>query len=784
MRLVYITLGWAAGILLAANNPNGTPALAWLILAAVTLVAIGLLRDEPAQRMLAVAVLAFTLGGLRFALVPRTSQVAQYVNQGGLTIEGVVSAEPDVRDDRVLLRVDASTITRNGQTAETSGTVLVTAPRTTAARYGDQIAATDELTVPGQSNTFSYGDYLARSGVFATMQNAAVEVLSSGHGSPIYAALLDFKTRTYDIITRALPEPNASLLAGVLLGNTSGIAPEVDDAFSRVGASHVIAISGFNMAILSGVVAGMLARFGVRGWRAAVIGIGVLLVYTLLVGANASVVRAAIMSSMLLIGGLLRRRTYVPASLAFVALLMSLLNPTVLWDISFQLSLFATLGLSLFADPFARRMDWLLARAFPKRLAAPIGDFLAEPFTVTLAAQVTTLPLIVLYFGRLSLVSLLVNLLIIPVQAQLLVLGLVATLAALVVPTLAQLLFWLDMLLLAWTIGVVRLFANLPFADTEFHIDPRLITLFFMLLIGGAMMQATQPAWAVRLATMLRRRAVFTATAFAGVGIAVLGAAIILSRPDGNLHVWLLDMGQGNAVLVQTPGGAHLLVDGGRFPSRLLTALGDRLPFNKQTIDVLAITQPDEFNTSALFSVLDRYDVGLVLTNGQDNLSPAYQTIEQRLSGKPLAVVRAGYTVDLDDGTHLEILNPAQQPDLGDSLDNNALVLRLTYGEVSFLLTGDLGRDGQNTLLKNGSWPLATVMQLPAHGAIRTLDDDFLKAVQPQAVMVASDPGSRQGALDDTTLSQLGTVPVFRTDQGGTIHLWTDGENLWKLQEP
>jgi competence protein ComEC len=783
MRLVYITLGWAAGILLAASNPNGTSAASWLVLAALTLLAVRLLRGEPAQRMFAVAVLAFTLGGLRFALLPRTSDVAQFVNQGGLTIEGVVSAEPDVRDDRIMLRVDTSSVTRSGQTVETNGTVLVTAPRATAAHYGDEITATDALSVPGQSDTFSYSDYLARSGVFATMQNAAVEVLSSGHGSPIYAALLDFKARTYDNITRALPEPNASLLAGVLLGNTSGIAPEVDDAFSRVGASHVIAISGFNMAILSGVVAGMLARFGVRGWRAAVIGIGVLLVYTLLVGANASVVRAAIMSSMLLIGGLLRRKTYVPASLAFVALLMSLLNPNVLWDISFQLSLFATLGLSLFADPFSRRMDWLLAKAFPKRLAAPIGDFLAEPFTVTLAAQVTTLPLIVLYFGRLSLVSLLVNLLIIPVQAHLLVLGLVATLAALAAPTVAQVLFWLDMLLLAWTIGIVRLFASLPFADVEFHIDPRLITLFFALLIGGAMIQAAQPSWAVRLANLLRRRMVFTATAFAGLGIAVLVAAIVLSRPDGNLHVWLLDMGQGNALLVQTPGGAHLLVDGGRFPSRLLTALGDRLPFNKQTIDVLAITQPDEFDTGALPNVLDRYDVGLVLTNGQENLSPAYHAIEQRLTGRQVVTVRAGYTVDWDDGTHLEVLNPVQQPDLGASLDTNALVLRLTYGQISFLLAGDLGQSGQNALLKNGYWPLATVMQLPEHGAVRSLSNNFLKAVQPQAVMVASDPGSRQGALDDTTLNQLGAIPVFRTDQGGTIHLWTDGQNLWKLQE-
>lgn len=272
--------------------------------------------------------------------------------------------------------------------------------------------------------------------------------------------LLAFKARALQFISRSLPEPSAGLLTGILLGDARSLSPEVADAFSAVGASHIIAISGFNMAVLSGVVMGLLGRFRVRPRLAAVIGLTVISIYTILVGASPSVVRAAIMSCMLVIGALVRRKSYVPTSLAFVVVLLSLQNPSVLWDVGFQLSLFATLGLALFANPLTDAFNVQLSRLFPLKTAQRVGDFLGEPLIVSIAAQIMALPLIVLYFGHLSVVSLAVNLLVIPVQSALMAaLGLAATLLAFVAFPAAQVLFWLDMLLLGWTLAVVRAFA-------------------------------------------------------------------------------------------------------------------------------------------------------------------------------------------------------------------------------------------------------------------------------------------------------------------------------------
>lgn len=781
MRLIYIALGWVAGIALAANNTSGSPVIAaiWLGLAGLAFVAAWISRADPTLRWPLIALVAFTLGGLRFALAPVSSDIARFNNAGGLTITGLVAGEPIARDDRLLLRIETQTVTRAGRTEPSAGLVLVQAPPLAVVRYGDRVNATGNLVVPAEFDTFSYADYLARGGVYSVMPNAAIEVLESEQGSPFYSAILEIKRRAADAIAVSLPEPQAALLTGILLGDESGIAPQMRDDFAAVGASHVVAISGFNMAILSGVLMGILRRARIGGFWAAGLGIGVIAVYMVLVGANAAVVRAALMSAVLIIGEALRRRAYVPTSLAFVALVLSLINPTVLWDVSFQLSFFATLGLALYADSIGVWLNRGLERLFAHRTATAVSGFLAEPLVVTLAVQVTTLPLIILYFGRFSPLLVPVNLLIVPVQAPLLLVGAAATLTTPVIPLLGQVLYWYDLVFLGWTTGVVQAFAALPFADAAFTADPRVVTFYFFVLTGVALMQAAQPDWAVHVARFVRSRAVASAGAVAGFSTLVLIVALLFSRPDGVLHVWFLDMGHSNAVLIQTPGGAHMLVDGGRFPSRLLTAIGERLPFNDRTIEVLFLTQPDEADYAALPAVFGRYDAGVVVSTGQPNLSEPFAVLQEALRSFPQVNAHAGYKLALDDGVLVEVLHPQRQPTLSDSLNDSTLVLRLRYGDVSFLLTGDLSEEGQAALMVAGQWPLATVLQLPRHGSVRSLDEAFLDAVQPQVTVVQSDRANRLGDPDADTLALLGDLPLLRTDLTGTIHLWTDGKTLW-----
>jgi competence protein ComEC len=777
MRLIYIVLGWSAGILLAANNSVHQP-FVWLIL---SLAALLLLWFD--RRTWMVALLALMLGGLRFSLTPATSSVAAFNNDGGLTLEGRIVAEPDRRDDRTQLILAAESLTRAGATMPTDGLVLARVARTATVNYGDQVAVTGELIAPAEFDTFSYADFLARQGVFSIMPNAALEVIESGGGDPFTTTLLNAKDSARTRIAAMLPEPQAGLLAGILLGDERGIAPELADAFAATGAAHVIAISGFNMVVLAGAIKGLFSRMGLGRWRVAIFSLTIIMIYTLFVGANPAVLRAALMSGLLIVGEALNRRTYVPASLVFAALLLSLLNPTVLWDISFQLSLFATLSLSLFANPLSFRFNRLLRRLLPDSLARRTGSLLAEPLVASVAAQILVLPLIVLYFGRLSLVTLPVNLLIVPAQSVILIVGGLATLISFIMPEVGQAMYWLALVPLGWTIGVVRAFAALPFAEVAYTVDPRGVGAFFMIVFAVALGQATQPAWLVRVARFARSRSVLLTILFSGATLLILIGGLYVSRPDGQLHVHFLDVGHSNAVLLQTPGGAHILVDGGRFPSRLLTSIGDRLPFNDRAIEVLVLTQPDEFDIGALTAVLTRYDVGVVLWNGQPNQGEAFLELGAELAQHDMVRVEAGYTLEMSDGTLIEVLHPADQPALNDSFDDHAVALRVSYDEVSFLLTSDLSADAQQAIMDAGGWFTATVMQLPHHGAARSLDEDFLAMVQPSLIVAQIDPANRLGDPDSDTLTLLGDIPMLRTDEMGAAHLWTDGEELWAAGE-
>lgn len=777
MKLVYGAILWSLGIFLAPSFPTLT-ALGWGALALFAL-GVWIILPQRLTRWVALGILILALGGARYALLPPPPSLPLFNGQT-VSIEGIVIAQPDVRDTITQLRIQAHTLFNGSATYVVEGVLLANVSPEISVQYGDRIQVGGDLLTPAEGDTFSYADYLARQGVFSWMPVATLNVLGASPLSGVdtfLQTLISARLTAQQTLSNLLPQPHSGLLTGILLGNDRALAPELGEAFSRVGASHVIAISGYNMAVISGVLLAILTRgSGETTLKSVLLAIGVLAIYTLFVGANSAVVRATLMSSLLIVAPLLRRKTYLPASLAFVVVVMSVYHPAVLWDVSFQLSFCAILGMMLFVEPLNTQFQ---------RVFGGAGTWWREAFTVTLSAQIATTPLMVLYFQQFSWVALLVNMLIIPVQAPLLLIGGVALLISPILPVLSQGLFWLDMVFLGWTISMVRAFSEWAGAGSAVYVDSRLVGAFYVMLIGGTMTYSTRSAWVVQIASVLRKRSVLSAVVGSGVLIGLLLVGMWRSVPDGKLHVWWLDMGHSNSVLLQTPQGAHILVDGGRTPTRLLTALGDRLPFYDNTLEMLILTHPDDVDHSALLRVLERYHVGVVLTNGQAQVGVIQTQLDDLLHDVPQVNAVRGYRAQTSDGVLLEVLHPASSPDLGDSLGDGVLVLRVTYGERSFLLTSDLSREAQARMLEEGVFAQSDVMQVPQHATARALSASFLAHIQPSLAVVQIDPANRIGDPNTDTLALFGeAIPVWRTDLRGTIHLISDGETVWGVGEP
>ncbi len=796
MTLVYLTVAFVVGVWL--GSVLAVPGEFLLLAASIPVVVAVLWWRERPVRLGAVCALFVLLGWGRFQLVRPIldqSALATYNDQGWLTVQGVVTGEPDQRDTYTNLRVSVSRLKTPDDAAwrEVHGDLLVRAPRYPTYAYGDELEIAGRIETPPDLADFSYREYLARQGIGSIIYRPRIELLGSGQGGLLYylyAPLYALKARLQSTIEAILPEPQASLLAGILLGVRATIPPDLTADFSATGTSHIVAISGFNIAIIAGVFASLAQRaVGQRwAWVFALAGIGL---FTLMVGASAAVVRAAIMGSLTVLAGYFGRRSDAWASLAAAGLLMVGGDPFVLWDLGFQLSFLATLGLMVVSPPLvAGAQPWLKALFGEGPPGQWLTEIVSDSLLLTLAAQVTTLPVILVAFGNLSLVAPLTNLLILPAQPAIMLWGALATIAGLIFQPAGQVLGWVAWVFLTYTIEAVRLTARLPFAALNVgRLDAWVAVVYYAALAGGAVVMHND-SWRARLRGLwdrVRGRITVSSVIGALVIVAILLWVAAATLPDGRLHVYFLDVGQGDAILVLTPSGGKVVVDGGPSPGAMTTHLGRRLPFYDHYLDLVVLTHPHDDHLVGLIEGVERYGVGQVIDAGTPTSTANYVRWLELLGekGSPVYQGRRGaiQPVDLGNGVTLTLLHPPPALLTGTASDtnNNSIVLRLVWGRVSFLFTGDIEEEGEAVLLQAGAPLQSTVLKVPHHGSQTSLSVEFLAAVSPRLAVISCGADNEFGHPHVSTLDRLAGAGcmVLRTDQNGTVEVATDGEQMW-----
>ncbi|MBI3243103.1 MAG: ComEC/Rec2 family competence protein [Chloroflexi bacterium] len=780
--LAIFILGWLVGIGLAPSLNWPWPA--WLGVSAAGLAAAVITRHHLNWRNVAVAVVMFGLGAARWVWAQPAFDktfIATYNNAGEATIEGIVIDEPDVRDTYVNLRIEVDTLQLkdSDSSLQVHGTVLAQVPRFPAFNYGDRIRAFGVLESPPVFEDFSYADYLARQGVYSLLRRATAETITNTPITDplislqlaIFKPLFAFKARALAAIAATFPEPQGSLLSGILLGVDSGIPESLQEAFRKTGTSHIVAISGFNISIIAGIVTKLFRRlFGAR--RAIPLAIIAIAVYSVLAGADASVVRAALMGSIVLIGDGFHRPSNGLASLAAASFLMTVFNPGTLLDVGFQLSAAATLGLILYAEPFTQTAARLLSRFTSTQNADRLVGAVGEYSILTLAAQVTTLPLMMFYFHQLSLISLLANLLVLPVQPQVMVLGGIATIGALIAQPLGWLLAWLAWPFVTFTIAMVELLAQVPGATIPIDRFPLVALAGMYGFIFGLTWLSwrkpdERPEWWRSLAASWLGNIVV-----ASVAIGALATwNVYLHLPDGNLRATFFDVGHGDAVLIQTPSGRYALIDGGPSPNRLAESLGRTLPVGTRSLDLVVAASPTPDSLGGLSGLLDRYTLTQVVMAGEPGRNSAYREWTEGLASRSIPTMQAetGQQFDLGDGVMLKVV---------EVRDEGAL-LKLDYGNASFLFAVALDAKTATQIATSEAVAPATVLLAPRHGGVNSISTLFLDAVNPQAVVIAVGAGNSAGDPQAETLALFEGRTVLRTDQRGTIEFVTDGKQLW-----
>ncbi len=670
----------------------------------------------------------------------------------------------------------------------------------TLPRYPEVVAG-DHVTVEGRIRPrpeSAYGDYLARIGAVGTLTTQTLRVgpPPSGPGR----RLEDLRRAAGEALARVLPEPEAGLAAGILVGLRDRVDRDLAAAFTTAGVSHVVAISGWNIAIVASAVAAFAGRLGRR--RRSVVTILAIAAYVAFAGASASVVRAALMAGVVLLARETGRAGRAAAALGWAAALLLIADPRLIGDAGFQLSSLATAGLIVWATPLT---DWIESTARRR-----VPRWLAESLGVSLAAQAATLPVVLVSFGRLALLAPAVNLVVVPLVAPAMAVGLVAMAGGALVLAGAPTVVGSVLAAPGWVVlrildAIVTGAASVPFASLSLTppTDVAAAAVSTGGLLGltwwrhrrwgrGSRPVAPIPTTATSTSRPRRpppstgRAAQRAATLALVIAVAVVGG-VVVARPATFARVTILDVGQGDGILVEGSRGGRLLVDGGPDPDRLLVALDRHVPPWDRRIDTVILTHPHEDHVAGLALLLDRYRVGRVFEPGMAGPGPGYAAWVGRLS-RPGAPVRGGIAA----GDHLQVDEialrvlwpvrgqvPSEPPDGGTGINNVSVVLLGQVGSRRFLLMGDVEQEIDPHLLAEGL-PHVDLLKVAHHGSKTATTQPFVDAVRPRVAVASAGAGNPYGHPAKATLGRLATAGarVLRTDRDGTVVVGFDPSGI------
>jgi competence protein ComEC len=802
--LLYVSCAWVGGIFLGSKI--GLP---WLALF-IGLIPFAFVPFFPSSRktliIAGLCLLALLGGGLRFSsgLPPVDDHYLRFYNDKGTAeIQGMVTEEPDIRDTYCLLTFSATGIVVNGESQDISGNALVRVSRYPAYHYGDVLRVTGEPETPSQSEDFDYRTYLAHQGIYSVIYYPSVELVDSGKGVPPLQWIYSLRERLGASLAGALPEPQGSLAKAIFLGLRGGVPSSLSEVFSRTGTAHLLAISGLHMSIIIAIFLSLgTLLFGRRRSIYVWLALGFTWLYALLAGMHPPVIRAAIMGSLFIIAVYLGRQGSAIIALAFAAAVMVGIQPGLLWTVSFQLSFLAMAGLILlypYLQTWGRKG---VARICGDReTLAAAGSVTSDLFAASLAATVAVAPLIAYNFGIVSLVGLPATFFALPALPFIIVTSGLVAFVGLVASVAAQILGWLAWLFLSYLILLVGGFDALPHSSLEVaNISPWYVLGYYAVLAGviAFLNYRTRLAdFSSRLTSGMHRVAQGIPKSRLGFSpkwlvlplllVAILLWSVALTTPDDKLHVSLLDVGQGDAVLIQTPNGQNILIDGGPDPQKINLELSGKLPFWDRTIDLVVCTQPQADHVTGLVEVLQRYRVEQVLDPGVPYDSAVYQEFRRVIEDKGIEhnLACVGQEIDLGSGVRMEVLNPPESlwEGTSDDVDNNGVVLRLSWGQVSFLFTADIRAEAELELVMRRAELKSVVLKASHHGSATSTTQHFLAAVDPEVAVICVGAGNPFGHPNPEVLERLtdrlGEDNVYRTDQDGTIQFITDGERLW-----
>ena len=641
-------------------------------------------------------------------------------------------------------------------------------------RYGDVVTAEavlEEPSIPLNSTDADYRPSKKADGIFFCVTGEYDASSVEAHVRSNFNIFdLAQSAREYfiGVIDTYFSGDEAGLLRGILLSDKMGFSEEFRERLSDTGMMHITVASGLHVNCVLAVLLWILFSFRIHKRYAYPAAIAVLCAYAFLQGLTPSIIRAVIMTSIFLVGELLSRDYDRRNTLYITAFLMLLFDPYMIYSIGLQLSFGAVLGIILFAAPID---NYLVRVVKVKKLSSLIS--------VSIAAQILILPVLAFYFDKISLYSIVANLLIVPVLTVTLALGFALFAVSWMGTAVGTVVAFVLGLFAKYINGVIYVVSILPFATVDmFTMNIWKMLVYYLLFV------------ILYLLIMKKsRKAVFTVSGICAILVICIIAVNVYT--GSLLRVTFINVGQGDAALIHIPGGKTAIIDGGGSSAVSETDLGEKLfvPYLKhsgvETIDYAFVSHFDKDHAQGIAAAARLMNVkNLVLPHRRENEAIEYKDIIEKTAkekGINVLYFMEGDSLTID-GVRFEAFAPTRKnvQNRAFSENNKSLVLKLTYGETSFLFTGDIELEAESKVAKYGDAIRADVLKVAHHGSKTSSTEKFIKTCAPKYAIISEGKDNSYGFPARETITTLvrNNVDIYQTSECGDISFYVGGDGM------
>lgn len=726
------------------------------------------------RNILIIGSIAFVIGFYysiaRFPQI-ETNDISKIAPQKDITLIGEVISEPRLKSNDKLsfdFKVKKSII--NDKTSYYTGKILISIYDKYASfnsiKIGDLLKVNGDLYLPNPASNpyqFDYKKYLEHRGISSTLYlmwddfQILSHTVSYKYKALNYLNLL--KKHIETVHFKALNKEEAQLLGGIILGDRAiPMDKEVKQDFINSGLAHILAASGINVALLALAWIFVTSRLALPYNIQIFGGMIIVIFYSLLTGLPPSVLRAGIMLEFILIGKLINKDANMIAIIFFVAALLLIFNPYMITDIGFQLSFITALGLIISVPVFQK---------YIKTLHQGLAMLVLIPFI----AQLWAMPIIMFHFNNFSTYSVVANFFAMPLVAVITYGGFISSVISIIPIIGINIAIFIDHLLspVLWLLlHLAKYISNLPLSLEHFSINSVfLVVIFYFILLF------------ILYAMWKEYKGYHYIISISCVFLAILAFKLIIPV-NSNLNIIFFDVGDADSILISTPEDKHILIDGGyRTRSNFNSADWIIKPFlykkNINKLNAVILTHPQNDHIGGLPEILDEFKVDNYFDNGSKSKNKSYNRLLNTIISTNINynVIARDDIIELDNNIKLEVLNPSDNTKSKKTLNQNSILIKLSYNDFSILLTGDTENDVLNAIIDKDID--VDILKVGHHGSKISLNQEYLDKTTPEVAIISAGRKKIHPAKNIIDILKENNIKTLITKDNGAITITSDG---------